>query len=262
MLKCFLFLLPAAAAWSMLIGNPAQPALQREGVIRSCPSWWSVRVGYLEDYVYRAQFKDEFRFPGVVATTSYVKLSTDAALITLNFKNAFDLYGIIGATKLLLDKEVYTTQNPSWGVGGKFIFFRSGAFRIGADFKYFETDQSPSHFVSDGFAYNVTSDFQLCYSELQAAVGMSYRVPLISPYIQLTYLVSKLEPHPYVASVRLPFAGMGDTPVDITSKSVIGQRRWGMAVGATIISGHMGSLTVESRMFNQNAVDVTGEIRF
>jgi len=246
----------------MLIGNPGQPVIQRYGVVRSAPSWWSFRAGYLSDYIYRAKFQDEFKFANTATSSSYIKLSTDAALITLNFKNVVDFYGIAGSARLQLDHEVYTNREFAWGFGGKFIFFRAGALRVGADFKYFETSQKPLYFVSDGFAYNIESDFHLQYSEIQAAIGMSYRIPLLSPYIQVTYLISKLEPHPYIAAVRLPQANFGDTPVDIISKSVIGQKRWGLAVGATIISAGKSSLTLESRMFNQNAVDLTGEIRF
>jgi hypothetical protein len=246
----------------MLIGNPAQPVIQKQGVILTSPTWWSFRAGYLDDYVYRAKFKDEFKIGHIPTTSSYIKLSTDAALITLNFKNVFDLYGIAGSSKLQLDHEVYTNSEPAWGFGTKFIFFRSGGFRIGADFKYFETDQKPSFFVSEGLPYNVESDFTLKYTEIQAAVGMSYKTRLLSPYIQATYLMAKLDPKPYQVDVRMPFAGYEDTPVEIPSKSVISQRRWGMAVGATIISGSKGSITLESRMFNQNAVDVNGELRF
>jgi hypothetical protein len=257
----FTFFLPYTL-WSMLIGNPGQPVMQKCGVLQSVPSWWNLRAGYLSDYIYRAKFKDEFQFPNMPRSSSYIQLSTDAALLTLNIKNVFDFYGIVGSSSLQLDHEIYTNREFAWGVGGKFIFFRSGSFRIGADFKYFETDQKPLYFVSEGLPYGVESDFHLKYSEIQAAIGMAYRIPLLAPYIQVTYLISKLEPHPYVAAVRMPQAEFSDTPVDIVSKSVIGRRRWGMAVGATIISNSKGSLTIESRMINQNGVDVTGEIRF
>ena len=33
-------------------------------------------------------------------------------------------------------------------------------------------------------------------------------------------------------------------------------------VGGTVLGGKEGSLTVESRFFNQNAINVSGEIRF
>lgn len=258
----FTFFLIPYALWGMLIGNPGQPVIQRYGLVQSSPSWWNLRVGYLSDYIYRAKFKDEFQFPHTATSSSYIQLSTDAALLTFNIKNVFDFYGIAGSSSLQLDHEVYTNRELAWGFGGKFIFFRSGCLRIGADFKYFETDQKPLYFVSEGLPYNIESDFHLKYSEIQAAVGMAYRIPLLSPYIQVTYLIAKLEPHPYIAAVRLPQAGFGDTPVDIISKSVIGQRRWGLAVGATIVSNCKGSITLESRMLNQNAVNINGEIRF
>ncbi|MDP1609144.1 MAG: hypothetical protein Q8L98_07515 [Chlamydiales bacterium] len=255
-------LLTPCILWSMLIGNPGQPLIQKYGVLQSCPTWWSLRAGYLSDFIYRAKFKDEFPSLDTPKTSSYVQLSTDAALLTLNIKNVFDFYGIVGSAAMQLDHEVYTNKEFAWGVGGKFIFFRSGSIRLGADFKYFETDQKPLYFVSDALTYNVESDFHLRYSETQVAVGAAYRTKLLSPYLQVTYLISKLDPHPYVAAVRIPLAEFADTPADIDSKSVIGSKRWGLAVGATIISGSKGSLTLESRMINQNAVDLTGEIRF
>lgn len=244
----------------MLIGNPGQPVIQKYGIVQSSPSWWNLRAAYLSDFVYRAKFKNDL--PEITANSSYIQLSTDAALITFNIKNIFDFYGIFGSSKLQLDHEIYTTPVFAWGVGAKCILFRKGSFQIGADLKYFETDQKPLYFVGDGLAYNVESDFRLRYSEVQSALGISYRTPLLSPYIQVSYLIANLEPHPYVATVRMPQAEFRNTPVDIDAESVDGQRRWGLAVGMTIISSCKGSLTLESRVLNQNAVNMTGEIRF
>ena len=50
--------------------------------------------------------------------------------------------------------------------------------------------------------------------------------------------------------------------VDVVSKSVIGTRRWGLALGATLIDSRKATLAVEWRAFNQNSIDVSGEVRF
>jgi hypothetical protein len=77
--------------------------------------------------------------------------------------------------------------------------------------------------------------------------------------MHLTYLHTQITPQPSLVTVRFP---LYNHSIDTSSKSVISQRRWGMAVGGTILGGKKGSLTIESRFFNQNAINVSGEIRF
>lgn len=236
----------------MLIGNPVQCALQTN-------RWVSFRVGYLNDWVYQQRFQDEFRLQGVVHTRTLIKMSTYAGMFSLNFKDRVDLYGIVGSARLQIDNEIFTKRALGWGVGSKFIIFTAGNFFFGADFKYFETHQKPKYFVVDGLSYNIVSNFRLQYSEMQAAVGMAYRISICSPYINATYLISKIEPIPAVVLVRLPDV---NEVVDLTAKSVIIKKRWGMALGLTLIDKAKASLSVEWRCFNQNAVDWTFEFRF
>lgn len=254
-----LLLLPFSPLAAMLIGNPAQPALQKNGIWKSPPAWWSIRVTYFEDYVYRQRFQDEFKDPELSHTKTFSKFTTDAAQLTLNFRNRLDLYAILGGSKIQLDNEVFTSRQFAWGTGLKLVIFHSGKLRIGTDFKYFETDQKPLYFISDDFPLNVLSSFILQYSEIQAALGASYRIGPVVPYIHATYLITKIEPIPPTVAVLLPFMNLED---DMVMKSVIGQRRWGLALGATIVDCSKGTLSLESRFFNQNSIDVNVEIRF
>jgi len=254
---CFLF--PLADLAAILVGNPSQPAMQNTGVIRARPSGWSFRLAYLGDYVYRQRFNDEFRMAGCVETPSYIQLWTQAGMLTLNFRERVDLYGILGGSRLQIDKDVFTSQQLSWGMGGKLIIIHEGLLRVGVDIKYFQTDQKPLYFLCDHMAYNLVSNFHFDYHEIQAAMGISYRTKYLSPYVNATYLIAKLEPQPLIARVRVPQI---DFDVDVVSKSVIGTRRWGIALGATLVASRKASLAIEWRAFNQNSVDVTGEIRF
>jgi hypothetical protein len=260
MLRIILPLLfPYFSLSAFLIGNPNQPGLLTAGIISNNSSWCSIRIGYIDDYVYQQRFKDEYRIEGLIRTKTFLKLSTHAAIATLNLRNWIDLYGIVGNSRMQLDREIFTKNELSWGVGIKLAFFQSGNFAIGTDVKYFETDQKPLYFVSDGLAYNILSSYRLKYHEIQGALGMCYRNKMIVPYVHATYIISKMEPQPMVVLVRLPDTG---DMTDIISKSIMGQRRWGMAVGATLIGNDKISLSVESRFFNQNAIDANCEIRF
>ena len=106
-----------------LIGNPAQPSLQNSGLIRECPQWWSFRVSYYGDYVYNQKFHEEFVIDGATITSSDLKLWTQAGMLTFNFRNRIDLYGIVGGLRMQIDEEVMTKQQLAWGVGGKNYHF-------------------------------------------------------------------------------------------------------------------------------------------
>jgi hypothetical protein len=255
-----MFFLPAALR-AMLIGNPAEPSLEKIGLITNKDTWVSVRVAFLEDYVYRQRFKDEFKIDGMEATKTFAKLSTNAGTLTLNFENRLDLYGILGASRLQLNQEMYSSMQFSWGFGGKLVLFETQNLYFGVDIKYFNANQTPRYFLVEGLPFNLADPrFQFKYTETQFALGMSYRYTLIAPYIYTTYLISKIDPHPTIALVRWPFDSA--LLIDAECKSAVATRRWGLAVGATLLSGSKSALTVESRMFNQNAIDVNLEIRF
>jgi hypothetical protein len=254
-----LMLLTSATLSAMLVGNPAEPRLMSSSIIRKNPSWWSFRLGYLDDWVYRERFEDEFKLNGVTQNQTFMKLSTYAAILNLNFKDRIDFYGLVGSSRLQLDKEIFTKRALGWGVGTKLILFRQGNFFLGGDAKYFETSQKPRYFVVEGSPYNIVSNYRLKYHEIQGALGVSYRAWMFAPYANATYLLSKMEPEPALVSVRLP-----EEPeiVDIESKSIIGSKKWGMALGLTLVDSKRATLSCEWRAFNQNAVNVNGELRF
>lgn len=243
----------------MLIGNPAQPALQTCSILNMHPTWVSFRAGYLDDWVYQQQFRDDVEEPSDTDGKTIMKLSTYAGILTLNFTNRIDFYGIVGSSRLQLDEEIFTKRALSWGAGGKIVIFEEGNFFIGADFKYFQTNQKPRYLVHEGLAYNFAGDFRLNYTETQAAVGMAYRISICAPYIYGTYLISKLEPRPLKPLVRMPEENViGDIELQ---RSII-QDRWGLALGLTLIDKAKATLAVEWRTLNQNALDWNFEFRF
>lgn len=258
-MRCIWFLLPVFHLSAMLIGNPAQPGLQKKGILNSCPSWWSFRLSYFEDYVYRQRFQDEFKTPEFARSKTISKFSTDAGQITLNFLNRLDLYAIVGGSKIKLDQEVFSSRRFAWGTGLKLVIFHGGRLWIGTDIKYFETDQRPIYFISDNLPFNIRSHFILQYSETQASLGAAFKTGPLVPYIYATYLITKISPQPPTVFVRLPFMNLD---ADVVMKSVIGQRRFGMALGATLVDCRRGTLALEGRFFNQNSIDVNVEVRF
>ncbi len=249
----------SSPACAFVIGNPAQPELTQSSLIRTEPSNWALRAAYVDDFIYALHVKNEFDFGPTNEKPPLVQFSTDAALITLTLWNRLDLYGIIGSSKLRMDDEIYTNSQLSWGFGTKILFFSGESLRIACDFKYFQSDQNPLFLVVDHMPLNVASDWTIRYEEYQASVGASYQTSWLCPYLHLTYIATKIKPTPFTFLVDVP--GFNE-PMDASIHSFDGIRRWGMAVGATLVGGSKITLAVESRFFNQNAVDANLEVRF
>ncbi len=247
----------------MLIGNPGDPAFSKIGVFSSPNAWCSLRLAVLEDYTYRQRFRDEPKIRGSDPSQTLAHFATHAALVTLNLEERIDFYGIFGTSRLQLNQEIYSDFQFSWGFGGKIVLFRTESFFISTDIKYFSSAQEPRYFICEGLPLNLvnlSNGFYLNYAETQYSLGMCLSSFSIAPYIYATYVIAKIDPNPSIALVRWPLSQ--DILIDIPLKSMVGFHRWGMAVGATLIDGDKSMLSVESRMFNENAVDINFSLRF
>jgi hypothetical protein len=252
----YLFLCPSSL-FPIFFSNPAQPILQTKGLLQSPSSWYCLRIGYASDHLYHQSYHDEsqpFAFPSV--HTCFI---TDASIVTLNFHNRLDLNLLVGSSQMQIDRDVFAKREFSWAAGAKLLIYDSDLLYCGIDLKYFESQQKPLYFMSDGIAYNILSHFKLSYTEIQGAFGIAVRSTWLVPYGYGTYVYSKIDPTPWTLVLKSPFS---HSSFDTTARPFVDARRWGMALGATLLGGTEGSLTVETRFFNQNAVTVTGEIRF
>lgn len=255
----FFFLLIVIKGFAIYSGNPGDPALMKKGAFTDSCWWISGRVGYIGDYVYREKFHDEFQIAGCTDSLTDVQMYTNAGKVTLNFLRRLDLYGILGATKMQIDQEAFSKTRFSWGIGLKAVIFHGKRWIVGTDLKYFESNQKPLYFICADYAYNIVNEYIIKYEEVQGSLGVTYRTRYLAPYINATYIQSKLAPQPKTALVRYPFF---DVLIDVPTKSEINRNRFGMAVGASILDHRKAQLTLEWRVFNQNSVTVFGDVRF
>jgi len=259
-LKMLTFCLLATHSLAAFVsGNPAQPSLICQGVAREKSGSISVRLSFLDDYVYAEHLRGQFDTVLDMEKPPVMKMSTEAGVFTMNFCNRLDLYGICGSSRLQMDQEIFGRRQFAWGIGAKTIIYTLDCFRVGCDLKYFTTTQDPIYLVSSGIPLNVVSDLDLKYREYQAALGLSYQSGIFCPYILGTYLNSKIDPTTHQFLVRMPGS---DELIEPTIRSFVNAVSWGMSVGATLVMGKQGILSVESRFLNQNGIDACLEIRF
>jgi hypothetical protein len=244
---------------AMYFGNPAQPGLLTKGIAVQY-DLCSFRFGYLDDWIYEQKFQNEFILADAATGHSTIELSTYAGLLTLNFVNRVDIYGIIGSSRMQVNEEIFTKRELGWGIGVKWLIFQEKNFFIGADAKYFHTYQKPSYFIFEGAPLNnVLSSYRLYYSDVQVAVGIAYKAVPFCPYINGTYVTTKITPQPATTLVRLPEGG---EITDLTTSSLISLNNFGIAAGMTLLDSEKASLSCEWRGINQSGVNVNLEVRF
>lgn len=245
-------------ASAFVIGNPGQPWLLTAGVLPYQNKYLSLRGAFVEDYVYAQQFQGQIH-DNEEEKPPIQQLYSETAQVTLNLVRRVDLYGIAGSAKMQMDREIFGRYAFAWGAGTKVLMYQNEAIQVGCDFKYFQTKQKPSYLFSSGMPLDLDSNLKLTYEEYQAAMGLSYRSDLFCPYLVATYLNAKIKPNHNKFLVNI--SGWNEQS-EAKIHSFLNAHTWGMAVGASLLMGEKGTLTVESRFINQNGIDVSLEIRF
>lgn len=253
-LVCILYI-PSLHA--VFVGNPLDPTLYHQGIFATCQKAFSMRLGYIQEYIYRGQYSDEF--PTIESTNSDNSLCTYGGILTFNFLNRVDVYGMLGNTQLEVDRVIFDKRRVSWAGGAKIMIYKYHHFALGIDIKHFATKSKPSYFLIDGIPANLITDFSLRYEETQGALGVSYAGELLSPYLGLTYLFSRITPLPSSGALDLPNFSL---LLDFEIRKALNRKRWGLVIGTSILSQQSVTVNIESRIFDQNSVNITGEIRF
>ncbi len=262
MFKKILFVLSFASflAEAALVGNPSNPSLFKEGIFFSNKNY-QLRAGYYFDNIYKSVFLDDI--PTVESTDTFFKLRSYGSIITVNILNTLDVYTLLGVSKSQIDEQFFSSDRFSWGAGAKIIFYKFKNIDLALDGKYFRAKHNAENFIIEDSVFPVVSDhFGFLYEEFQASLCGSYKIDMFIPYVGATYLFSTLKPYPInLVLLRFPSPDQ-DMLSDFPIKETKNKNRWGAVVGISLVSKETISINLESRMVDQNAVNVTAELRF
>lgn len=251
------FFLLFTSAHALYVGNPANPCFLKDGVLILKKPGFSIRTGYITEYIYQASFVDEFETTQTTRTNA--SMTTISGMAVFNILDRWDIYAMAGASKLKMDQMIEANRNFSWAVGTTATMYKGEHFSLGADIKYFETDQKPDFFCINGIARPLEGSFVLELQEFQAALAGSYTVGDFVPYIGLTYLFSKINPIPTIGLLSIPERRR---VVQFEANPSINHKKIGVVLGTSLVSTETMNLNVESRMVDQNAINISGQVRF
>lgn len=243
---------------ALFVGNPSEPTFFQQGVILEETSKYSLRTGYLSEYVFDAMFLDEF--DTTFTSRSNATLSTYAGMAIFSLFSRWDIYAIMGASKLTMDEIIETNRTLSWSFGSKATLWQGKVVSIGIDAKFFGTNQKPDYFCVNGRVRPIEPPFKFELRQFQAAALAGFQMGYFVPYFGITYLWSKITPTP-VPGI-LVFPELNNLKIEFDSEPMINHKKIGGVFGATLVQEEQMTLNVEARIIDEKAINISGELRF
>lgn len=256
-----IFCLGFSALCAAPVGNPSAPQLIAEGFLIPCDSWVSVRLGYEGDFVSNASLNQYEEGSGRV---DRFKQDTNAGTATLNIVDRFDIYTVLGSSRSCGDWrfidaagdvhqiEVETHYEFLWGVGARAILFEWGAVTLGTGGRYENCCSRPSWLTNNGANVDVNRT-KVNWHSWQIDLDVSYRIELLTPYIGAKYSNVKVDLGNFDTSI----AANGSGTNHFKNSNPVG-----VFIGCSLSTGEYFMLNVEGRLIDEEAVTISGDVRF
>jgi hypothetical protein len=264
-MKNFLFIITFLLITNYLVaapvGNSASPRYIETGVFLSPGSLVGVRVGYEENFISNARLQQKCNNTPRIDT---FKVGSNTAFLVLNIQNRCDIFANIGQSRikanwrvasssLLSEIKIESKYDLVWEAGGKAIFFEWGNTSFSMGGRYYKTTPSLSWMTSNGAAI-ATNDEKINFQQWQVDAGLAHTIDIFVPYIGVKYSNSKAKVKDVVGTV---ISNDGKSIVAMKNRNKVG-----MFLGCGITSGNIFALNIEARLIDEEAVTVSGEIRF
>jgi len=246
--------------FALVVGNPSDPGIYSNGIFISNKKNVSLRASFLYNNIYKGRFQEKFKnLTSTPSDSSNIKMQIYSGILTFNFFNRLDIYGILGTTNLQIDQEIYTDRKLAWAAGFKAILLKIHHFDCSIDAKYFYTLQKPKYFISEKIVYPLVTSLEQKLEEYQLCFAISYVTNFLIPYAGATFLYSTITSNPKVAFMVLP--DLERQWVDIKDSKT--SRNYGLVLGISILNNkYQANINLETRMFDQNGFAFVGTFRF
>lgn len=252
-------MMASAALNAAPVGNTAAPQLIEVGFLVPYDSWVDPRAGYEGDFVADAKLKQ--RPSGRV--DRYTQ-NTNSGTVTLNVLDRLDLYGVFGSSstcaewrfsseaEVIQNAEMETFQNFLWGIGARAILFEWGNCDFGFGGRYSSVHNKPLWLTIDGVDASV-SNSHCRWREWQINLDISYHIDLLTPYIGTKY--SNAETH--LGAFETIIATNNSKNNSFENRIPVG-----IYIGCGVSTGKYFMLNIEGRLVDEEAVTISGDLRF
>jgi major outer membrane protein len=266
------------------VANPIDASLYNKGIWScgsvcepcdpcfSCFDAFSLRIGFWGDYVFNRHMQEKNPGANNQGDVETFTIFKNQGVLTLNWCNWLDLYGLVGAAnfQLLSPYNSVNTGNPefftvtsntvlSYGGGARATLWECGNFGVGLEGQYFGFKPTIDNFVAftRRTVNYLISDKNSQYNEWQVGLGAAYQIHARAvdfiPYAAIKFAGASLKlKQPQMVS-SFSFLGIPDLQ---NAQTV------GYAIGTSAMFCEKGGLTIEGRFADETALFVNGQIRF
>lgn len=253
-------LLLLSRAFGMYMGNPYLPEFPKEGVLLSKEFPVSLKVGYQGAFIYERGLKLDQGFERSISKKETLKYHTNQAVVSVGFWDRLEVFAGLGAGQFWfcgpIDDSVIKTlthENFLWEAGGRalLIFWKETALGVSAGYQaaYPDLDSLTINETPES-----TSRSTVRYSQWQAAISISHKVGILSPYIGGSYSYLKYrETLPYLQ------AHFGDHEYHQKYKA---RHKISLVVGGSITGVSGMNLDIEFKTFAEKSVTACANFRF
>ena len=246
--------------------SPNAAAVHTDGVFfcDDC-SYWSLRAGFRGDYVF-----DRKLSLGGLGEIDNFSLMSNEGVLTLNFWDRLDIYGLVGEATPHMDAigdipeqgtyfaDRFWSARTIWGVGARatileYNFGCCGTSYLGADINYESIGSSNGVSGTDNGAPSLNR-FNANYKETQVSLQIGHKIAMLTPYIAAKWSNAIVGYNLTVPS------GTGAGNYAYSYRNT--RNHWGYAVGVLLIDAGRMSVTAEARFIDEKAMTIMGEFRF
>jgi hypothetical protein len=252
----FFALVVGSNAFALYLGNPASPDAIERGLFIAEDAFMTVKAGYQVDFILDKRFK---YYSGASARIDSFEGELNQGVITLDFLERIEAYASVGAMQATFShrpkpgqfmREYQTNYRVTWGVGGRLIVYEWGNSFIGLEGGYQWAYPHIKWDALNGSAF--TTDAKMRYREWQAGVGFAHRIEMFIPYIAVKYSNVKAK----VSSIR------HDLELAHSHFKMRNRDHFGLVLGCTLTPDKFFDINVESRLIDEQAITLAGNVKF
>lgn len=242
------------------VGNPAFPQLITKDFFIPCDWWLGIRVGYEGDFVGDERMNQTDGGSGRV--DNYIQ-NTNSGTLTFTIVDRLDIYGLFGSSRMGADwrfssagtinrAQIQSKYRFLWGVGARGILYEWGCAVLGVGGRYSSSVPKPSWMTVNGTPVPVSGG-RVHWREWQIDLDLAYKIELFTPYVGIKYSNSLAK----LSGFTVPIANGGSGSLHMENRSPVG-----IVVGCTLSTGKYFMFNVEGRLIDEEAVTVSGDLRF
>lgn len=245
----------ACALTASPVGNPASPSMYKSGVTSQEQSDFSLRAGYLGDFVTHRKLQAKSTGHSNKETAKF-KRNFNGLEATFNFNDRIDIVGRLGYANhtFLAPENAYrfkTRNDLSYGIGARGAVFEMDNYTVSVHGHYSRDNSTINKFMAaGGQVVNVKSQkVKLRDKTWTVGATVSQQMDNITPYAGVQYVKN-----------RLSFSKAA-----VNGQPLMGQKNrkeFGAVAGVGLVHNEKASLNLEGRFINETAIGVSGQMRF